>query len=56
MEAVQSSLLERDAILQKLRNKFLKAQNYMKQAVDKERRDVALAIGDWVYVKLRPYK
>lgn len=56
VEAVDSLLADRTAMLTTLRNKLLKAQQQMKLTTNANRRDVSYAVGDWVYVKLRPYR
>lgn len=33
-----------------------KVQESMKLTADKHRRDLSFAVGDWVYVRLRPYR
>ncbi|KAD6454163.1 hypothetical protein E3N88_08869 [Mikania micrantha] len=54
--AVAVQLQERDAVLHKLKNNLLQAQDRMKAASDKHRKDVQLEVGDWVYVKLQPFR
>lgn len=39
-----------------LQRRLCKAQDAMKLMTDKHRRDITFAIGDWVYVRLRPYR
>uniref|UniRef100_A0A803QDN9 Uncharacterized protein n=1 Tax=Cannabis sativa TaxID=3483 RepID=A0A803QDN9_CANSA len=48
-------LTDRDAILALLKQNLLRAQRQMKSQADRKRRDVHFAVGDLVYVKLRPY-
>ncbi|XP_070026619.1 uncharacterized protein LOC142182296 [Nicotiana tabacum] len=55
-ELVESYLLQRDEVLQILKHNLLKAQNHMKQLVDKSHTDTTFAIGDWVYVKLKLFR
>ncbi|KAM0028419.1 putative nucleotidyltransferase, Ribonuclease H [Helianthus debilis subsp. tardiflorus] len=53
---VDSQLLDRDEVLITLRNNLLRAQSRMKTYADTNRRDVQFAIGDWVFVKLQPFR
>jgi len=55
-ELVESYLLQRDEVLHILKNNLLKAQNRMKRLADKSRTNTFLEVGDWVYVKLKPFK
>lgn len=55
-EAVQSELMTRDAILQKLKQKLLKAQQTMKDFADKRRIPHPFKVGDLVLLKLRPHR
>lgn len=43
-------------MLQVLKENLVKAQQRMKYFADLKRTDRVLAIGDWVYLKLQPYK
>uniref|UniRef100_A0A2N9H2J1 Chromo domain-containing protein n=1 Tax=Fagus sylvatica TaxID=28930 RepID=A0A2N9H2J1_FAGSY len=56
IEAVDKELLTRDEILKELRQNIQQAQVRMKQNADKHRRDVEFAVGDWVYLRLQPYR
>jgi hypothetical protein len=49
-------LTSREEILALLRKNLRKAQDTMKRNADKHRKDVHFAVGDWVYVKLQPYR
>lgn len=53
---LESMLRDRDAALQLLKEHLHRAQQLMKERADQSRREVELAVGDWVYVKLRPYR
>ena len=53
---VESLLLQLDAILEELKHHLHRAQQRMKAQADSKRREVQWAVGDWVYVKLRPYR
>jgi hypothetical protein len=53
---VDKELLTRDEILKELRQNIQQAQVRMKQNADKHRRDVEFAVGDWVYLRLQPYR
>lgn len=54
-ELVESYLLQRDEVLHILKHNLLKAQNRMKLFADKSRTDTSFEVGDWVYVKLKPF-
>ena len=53
---LQEQLINRDNILQQLKQHLERAQVYMKNQVDKKRTDVSFAMGDLVLVKLQPYR
>ncbi|KAL6322877.1 hypothetical protein AAG906_020920 [Vitis piasezkii] len=54
--SVDEYLRDRDAILRELRYNLLQAQNRMKCQADQHRRDASFAVGDYVYLKLQPYR
>ena len=54
--ALEEQLKDRDATLKLLREHLHCAQQLMKQRADKSRREVELAVGELVYVKLWPYR
>lgn len=53
---LELALKERDVVLDSLKQTLLRAQEIMKAQADKSRRDVELAVGDMVYLKLQPYR
>lgn len=56
VEAVDEYLRDRDTILRELRHNLLKAQDIMKSQADRHRREVTFEVGDYVYLKLQPYR
>jgi hypothetical protein len=56
LQAVDAALIDRETVLQELKQKLLKAQAVMKAAADQKRIPHKFAIGDLVFVKLRPYR
>lgn len=56
LQAVESALLDRTEVLQKLRNKLHKAQTTMKEIADQKRVQHTFQERDLVFVKLRPYR
>jgi len=56
VEEINSLTHQRDTLSKELQENLLKAQDQMKQYVDHSRRDDQLEVGDWVYLKLQPYK
>lgn len=51
-----TTLTDRDTILQLLLHKLSKAQTKMRSQADKHHVDVSFDIDDWVYLKLHPYR
>lgn len=56
VEEVNQLTQERDQILHDLKDNLTKAQVQMKAYADRSRRAVTLSVGDWVYLKLQPYR
>lgn len=56
LDAVDSYLRDRDSILRDLHRHLLQAQDRMRAQADRHRRDIVWNIGDWVYLKLQPYR
>lgn len=56
LNLVDRSLQARESTLRLLKSQLEKAQNRMKVQADKGRTDRTYAVGDWVYVKLQPYR
>lgn len=47
---------DRDAVIAALKENLRRAQNRMKVQADKGRSERTLEVGDWVYLKLQPYR
>lgn len=56
LEELNQLLVSRDLILHELQQNLLKARDMMKAQENKQRRDIEYAVGDWVFLKLQPYK
>ncbi|XP_074328209.1 uncharacterized protein LOC141666109 [Apium graveolens] len=56
VQAVDDYLQDMDLLLKTLRTNLLDAQNRMKQFADRHGRELAYEVGDYVYVKLQPYR
>lgn len=56
LDAVDKSLHMREQTISILKQNLCKAQNRMKQAADTKRSDRQFEVGDWVYLKLHPYR
>lgn len=52
---VAAAFIQRDETLSQLPTNLLRSQERMKSFADKGRREVNFNVGDWVYVRLRPY-
>jgi len=53
---VDRTLQARDELLQQLKGHLIHYNNRMKQYADAKRREVKFHVGDWVYLKLQPYR
>jgi len=56
VEAVGRELMERDQMMKDLKNNIQAAQERMKRLYDGKHREEELEEGDWVYLKLQPYR
>ncbi|KAJ0082797.1 hypothetical protein Patl1_12022 [Pistacia atlantica] len=56
VQTVDEYLRDRDAILLELRHNLLLAQDRMKVQADQHQREVSFLVGDYVYLKLQPYR
>ncbi|KAA8538316.1 hypothetical protein F0562_027861 [Nyssa sinensis] len=53
---VDQQLLNRDELLRHLKANLERSVNRMKQLADHKRRDISFKLGDWVLLKLHPYR
>lgn len=56
VQELDALLVERDLVLKELKKNLAIASNRMKQVADSKRRDVNFQSGDWVYLRLQPYR
>lgn len=56
VQELDALLAERDLVIQELKKNLAAAANRMKQAADQKRRDVIFQAGEWVYLRLQPYR
>ena len=56
VEAVDRTLQTREAAIKMLKFYLHRAQNRMKQQADKKRSDRQFVVGDFIYLKLQPYR
>ncbi|KAI3516689.1 hypothetical protein L1887_15648 [Cichorium endivia] len=56
VEAIDRSLRKREMMINSLKQHLTKAQVRMKQQADKHRSERTFNIGDWVWLKLQPYR
>jgi len=56
IQVVDECLHDRDAILKELRHNLLLTQNHMKCQAFQHKRNISYIVGDYVYLKLQPYR
>ena len=56
VDQVDKKLLDRDKIIQFLRDNLVVSQTRMKQQADKHRSEREFTMGNWVFLRLQPYK
>ena len=56
VDALDSLLCQRVVVLATLKGHLVAAQEKMKFQVDKHRQDRSFNVGDWVYLRLQPYR
>ena len=56
VQAVDEYLRDRSTILRELQHNLNLARNRMKTQADQHRREVHFQVGDFVYLKLQPYR
>lgn len=56
LDMIDRSLQARETTIRKLKFHLARAQNRMEVQADKHRTDRSYSIGDWVFVKLQPYR
>ncbi|CAM8878468.1 unnamed protein product [Rhodiola kirilowii] len=54
--SVDLLLTQRSQLMTQLRDNLIRARHRMIQQANKHRRDVEFQVGDWVFVKLQPYR
>ena len=56
LEEVNKLTIAWDKLLATLRENLLKSQDIMRTNANKRRRDIEYAVGDWVFLKMQPYR
>ena len=56
VDQVDKELMDRNKIIQLLKDNLTVAQARMKQQADKHRSEREFTMGDWVFLRLQPYK
>lgn len=56
MEAIDEMLKKKEELLFQLRKNLVKAQERMKRFAHSKRSERHFAVGDWVYLRLKPYR
>jgi hypothetical protein len=53
---VEDHIEHQQQVLQILKDNLTMAQNHMKQQADQHRSEISFEVGDWVFLRLQPYK
>jgi hypothetical protein len=53
---VEGCIEHQQQVIQLLKENLTMAQNCMKQQVDQHRSEISFEVGDWVFLRLQPYK
>ena len=56
VQAVEDHIEYQQQVLQLLKDNLTLAQNRMKQQGDQYRSEISFDVGDWVFLRLQPYK
>ena len=56
VQAVEEHIEYQQQVLQLLKDSLTLAQNQMKQQADQHRSERSFEVGDWVFLRLQPYK
>ena len=56
VQAVEHHIKHQQQVLQLLKDNLVLAQNRMKQQADQHRSERSFDVGDWVFLRLQPYK
>jgi hypothetical protein len=56
VQAVEDHIENQQQVLQILKDNLTMAQNHMKQQADQHRSERSFEVGDWVFLRLQPYK
>lgn len=56
VDAVEKQLMERDHVLKELKVSLQEVQSRMKKVYDQHHREREFEVGDWVYLKLQPFR
>jgi hypothetical protein len=56
VQAVEDHIGNQQEVLKLLNDNLVMAQNRMKQEEDQHRREMEFEVGDWVFLRIQPYK
>jgi hypothetical protein len=56
VQAVEDHIGNQQEVLKLLKDNLVMAQNMMKQQADQHRKEREFEVGDWVFLRLQPYK